>query len=370
MIGQRSRLPSLDGLRAISIGLVLIDHVSLTPGFPLPTEVTERWGEALGGLGVRVFFVISGFLITTLLLDELNIRGTIHLWRFYFRRTLRIFLPFYACVGTMLLLQGPGVVSLTRGDVVHALTYTMNYFSERSWDLGHAWSLSVEEQFYLLWPAILLLGGPRRGLWMAAGLVVLAPIIRIVYFYLAPDLVPYEVSYRFETVGDALASGCLLAGLAGWLNRQPLYRRCLESKLFMVVPILVAYAAMIAPSARTGLLVGVTVQNVGIAACVAWCLANYSGRVGRLLNSRPLVGLGLMSYSLYLWQQPFTNPWSTSPLSRFPLNLALLAAASLASFYLVERPALGWRRRLERWLFPNHELVTETPSLSPRRSVV
>jgi peptidoglycan/LPS O-acetylase OafA/YrhL len=346
-----TRLPSLDGLRAVSIGLVIVDHVSRTPGFPVPAEATEGWSEALGALGVRVFFVISGFLITRLLLEEIHAGGSIHLTRFYFRRSLRIFLPYYACVLVLLLLRGIGLVSLTAGDLAHAATYTMNYFPSRSWDLGHAWSLSVEEQFYLLWPAVLLLAGPRRALWAAAALIVAAPTLRIAYFYLYPDLIPYEVGYRFETVGDALATGCLLAGLSAWLGRHAIYGTVLASKAFILVPVLVVWAALLAPSARMALVFGITLENLGIAACIAWCLSRSGGRVGLLLNSRPLVVLGLMSYSVYLWQQPFMNPAIESPISHFPINLLLVGAASLASYHLIERPALSWRRRLEGRLF-------------------
>jgi peptidoglycan/LPS O-acetylase OafA/YrhL len=353
---EQHRIPSLDGLRAIAIALVILDHVSRTPGFPLSPEQTDRWAEAMGAFGVRIFFVISGFLITKLLLAELRL-GSIQLPRFYLRRTLRIFLPYYAFLVLVLLLQIVGVVpSLTPGDLVHGVTYTINYYPERSWDVGHGWSLSVEEQFYLLWPATLALAGRRRGLWIATGLLVLAPITRIGYSYLAPDLLPYEIGYRFETVYDALAAGCLLAGLSDWLSRQPLYRYWLSSKLFIVVPALVVYAAIIDPTNRAVLLLGIPVQNIGIAACIAWCVARSGSRVGKILNSRLLVGLGLISYSVYLWQQPFTDPYSGSPITQFPLNLGLLAAASLGSYWFVERSAFAWRRELERRLFGTGQL--------------
>jgi peptidoglycan/LPS O-acetylase OafA/YrhL len=357
MVEQRVRIPSLDGLRAVSITFVLVDHLSRTQGFPLAiqSDTVDRWLEALGALGVRVFFVISGFLISTLLLAELRRRGSIHLRRFYLRRTLRIFVPYYACVAVILLLQLPGLVSLTPGDVAHALTYTMNYFPERSWDLGHGWSLSVEEQFYLAWPAVLLLGA-RRGLWVAATCLVLAPLIRIVYFFLFPVLLEYEVRYRFETVVDALAIGCLLAGASDWLGRQSFYRDFLASRLLIAVPVVVVvYAATLDPRTRGYLLIGSSAQNAGIALCMAWCVANAGSWVGKLLNSRPLVLLGLMSYSIYLWQQPFTNPFSASPVTRFPLNMALLAAASLTSYCFIERPSMAWRQVIERRFFGTRE---------------
>jgi peptidoglycan/LPS O-acetylase OafA/YrhL len=362
---ERSRIPSLDGLRAVSITFVIIAHLTTRPGVFIPFDYAGRWLMILGGLGVRVFFVISGFLITSLLLTELGRRGTIHLPKFYFRRGLRIFVPYYACVAMLIVLQLPGLVSLTPGDILHAVTYTMNYYPERSWDVGHAWSLSVEEQFYILWPAALLLLGRLRGLWLAAAFLVLAPISRISYFYFLPELVPDEVAYRFETVSDALATGCLLAGLSNWLGRQGAYRRFISSRLFIVMPLVVLCGATLEPRLRLYYLLGISLENVGIAACIAWCVANFRSRIGRLLNSRPLVMLGLMSYSVYLWQQPFTNYSSNSPIARFPLNVLLLAAATVASFYLVERPALMWRYRLEGRLFGPREGSRERVATAP-----
>jgi len=99
------------------------------------------------------------------------------------------------------------------------------------------------------------------------------------------------------------------------------------------------------------LLVGITVQNIGIAACIAWSVTNYTGKIGKVLNSKPMVFIGVMSYSIYLWQQLFINPKSSGVISRFPLNLILLAATSLASYYFVELPSLRIRQRLETRLF-------------------
>ena len=344
-----ARIPSLDGLRALSIGLVLISHLIMLRDFPLRPADVDRWADALGAFGVRVFFVLSGFLITSLLLDELRRRGRIHLARFYFRRSLRIFIPYYAFLGVLLVFGGLDLVALRPADVLHAATYTMNYFPERAWPLGHSWSLSVEEQFYILWPAALLLGR-RQGLWLAGAMLVLAPVMRLAVFYFAPELVRYEAGYRFETVADALATGCLLAGCRDWLNRAPRAQRALSSHLFVLVPLLVVFAATWHPEFRPYLVVGVTIQNLGIAACIAWTVANPGGWIGKFLNLRPMILVGTMSYSIYLWQQPIINPFSATPLP-WLLSLALLAVAAGASYYLIERPAVAWRRRLEARVF-------------------
>ena len=185
-----SRIASLDGIRGISILMVLVAHLSGTKNFPF-TELMHQIGD-LGNLGVRVFFVISGFLITSLLLHEVKKTGTISLKGFYLRRTFRIFPAFYAYIAIMGVAWALGWIPLRAADVIHASTYTVNYAHGRSWYIGHIWSLSVEEQFYLLWPAALLLlprgEGTRRGAAIVAIIVILvAPFARIGTWTLLPD---------------------------------------------------------------------------------------------------------------------------------------------------------------------------------------
>ena len=134
------RIQSLDGLRAISILLVLVGHLEGTRNF------APRFSEWLGdyaNLGVRVFFVISGFLISRLLIDEYATTKTISLYNFYARRTLRIFPAFFAYIGVIALATFLGFIYVKGPDYAYALTYTMNYYPERGWYLGHLWSLSV-----------------------------------------------------------------------------------------------------------------------------------------------------------------------------------------------------------------------------------
>jgi peptidoglycan/LPS O-acetylase OafA/YrhL len=351
MTEHSSRIPGLDGLRAISITLVIISHLTFTKNFIVPVGINPRWLTSLGVLGVRIFFVISGFLITTLLLRELEEKGTINLAKFYFRRMLRIFLPYYFFVLIIISLQAIGWIKLTQGDILHAITYTINYYPERSWEVAHAWSLSVEEQFYLLWPAVLLMAGKHYGLYIASFVIAICPMIRLGIWYFFPTLLPYEVGYRFETVADSIAAGCLLAGSQEWLKLRWGYRNILRSRLFILVPIIIFYLCSLREGSRYNLVLGITIQNIGIATCIAWCITHYSCKIGRILNSRPMVFLGRISYSVYIWQQLYLNRRLSSVITSFPLNLVLVAATSLAAYYLVERPSLELRHRLERKIF-------------------
>lgn len=359
---QPHRIPSLDGLRAISIALVLISHLGGTGNFPIPERVTNFF--ELGHLGVRVFFVISGFLITNLLLNELAKKQSINLWKFYFRRTFRIFPPYYAFVIVLVIIQMLGWIQLAPYDVVHTLTYTSNYYPERSWYVGHTWSLSVEEQFYLLWPAVLLLAGRRWGLWGAAAFVIVSPLIRLAIYYLLGTR--YEVGHTFETVADSIAVGCVMAGARGWLKQQQFYQRLLVSRWFILIPVIVLLTSALYQRPRLYIFFGFTIMNIGIGLCIDRCVTNGEGDwLGRLLNSRPLVFMGIMSYSIYLWQQPFLNKSSAALIAQFPLNIILVGGVSLASYYLVERPCLRARNRLETKLFHTSTTPIKQPVPSP-----
>ncbi|MGO8707695.1 MAG: acyltransferase family protein, partial [Terracidiphilus sp.] len=211
---------SLDGLRAVSILMVLLGHLSGTSGF-------VRLNFGIGDyahLGVVVFFVISGFLITTLLMHEYDQHGRISLKLFYARRSVRIFPASYGYLTVIGILWAIGILHLTWSDIVHGITYTMNFAPVRSWQVGHLWSLSVEEQFYLLWPFTFALLGRRKGTWTAFGVLLLGIAGRA--FNRAVLIgTPLHDLEMFPMVADSLAAGCLLALLREQLEKQRWYLR-------------------------------------------------------------------------------------------------------------------------------------------------
>jgi peptidoglycan/LPS O-acetylase OafA/YrhL len=344
---DRARIPSLDGLRALSIAVVLLGHLAGTAGSPpwINAAVRNSFFD-IAHFGVRVFFVISGFLITGLLVVEQERTGTISLKQFYFRRTLRIFPAYFALLGVLALLALVGALNLTRGDFLHAVTYTMNYSPDRSWQVGHLWSLAVEEQFYLLWPAALLLIGLRRGGHVALAAVLLAPLIRVAEATFFPSLLPI-IGTSFETTADALAMGCLLALWQHRLEVNALYQWALASSWWLV-PVLIAASIVAGLRYRPGLLVGDSLANLAVALLIARSVAFSTDRWGKFLNLRPMVLIGTLSYSLYLWQQLFLNRNQPSTVTSFPLNLALACICAVLSYNLVERPVLKLRSRIAK----------------------
>ncbi len=342
MSKSTSRIPSLDGIRAVSIALVMISHYGRDSGHGDPFE--------LGSLGVRIFFVISGFLITGLLLQEMEQEGHIHLLRFYFRRTLRIFPAFYFYLACILLLASRGLAELSFRQALPALTYTSNYDMPSLWLIVHTWSLATEEQFYLIWPAALMLSGRRRGLAVLLGLLIIAPVSS----HFLSHRLGHEVPAFFNS---PIGIGCLLSLIRPSLHRNRLYRRWIHSHFGLVLPFVVL--ATNSTALRRGGLADTAlslVLNLSIALSLDWAVVNHDGFIGRILNLGSVTYIGLLSYSLYLWQEPFlslnegsfylSGHWKS--LTNAFARIAAIAICTMVSYYFVERPML----RLRSWVEP------------------
>ena len=314
--------PALDGVRALAILAVLLFHAKV-PGVP-------------GGfVGVDVFFVLSGFLITTILAGEHRRCGTIDLAGFYRRRLRRLYPALIVFLCAYLLTAGllfPRVAPEKHGrDALLALFYLADY--ARALDmplsvLNHTWSLAVEAQFYLLWPLLFVLlarRSRRTAILAAAGLFVALTGWR--WWGYASFADPWDVYYRADTHATGLVLGCLL-GLVG----QRLHGRWAILGLLL----LALAASQLDWRAPATAVVGFTLAEAGAALVVlsppAW------------LAAAPLAWVGRMSYGLYLWHYPVMRllrdqDWHWSAILLVG-SAAGLAAAAL-SYYAVERPLLS-----------------------------
>src|SRR6185436_5825570 len=284
------RLASLDGLRACSIVLVLLGHLAGARHF-LSFETINRVGD-LGNLGVRVFFVISGFLITGLLAAERKKAGRVDLTAFYVRRALRIVPAFLVFLAGAVILSRAGFAWLDRRDFLQAVTYTFNYRGPTpNFSLRHLWSLAVEEQFYLIWPltfASLAVANGRRTL---GAVLVLVPILRVAIPMIAPGYIAY-VPTAFESVCDALATGCLTALLLPELRRSAWVQRIIFSRLFPLAIALVWFANRQSDHPKVFWLICIPLMNVLIALLMIRYVERPSLPFGRFLNTRPMVAIG------------------------------------------------------------------------------
>lgn len=328
MENHKHRIASLDGLRAVSIFLVLLGHSIATTHVPHSYIRFARYGET----GVVVFFVISGFLITSLLLKEREKTGTISLSRFYVRRAYRILPASYAVtIGIAIVWHN----RIQLRDMLCSLFYVQNFNWKASWSLGHMWSLAVEEQFYLLWPFLLNRFFKHRYRIAFAALII-APFFRAASGKLGFH--GAEVEW-FPSAMDALATGCLLA-----LCKEKVQAwSAATDKLFL--PVVIGVLAIPQFSYPHGVqpLLMVSLQNLGIAFCVEHCMRKRYW----ILNWKPVMWIGVLSYSIYLCQEPFFQRQSPNIFERFPLNLLCILLAAMACHSLIEKPFLRLRERRE-----------------------
>ena len=372
---RRSGIPALDGLRAIAVALVLADH----GGIP---------GVSGGFIGVDVFFVLSGFLITSLLLDELGRTGRIELAGFWIRRARRLLpalLLMVLSVGAARELLPAQALTGLRNDALAAFFWVANwrfvaqktdYFTQGAppSPLQHTWSLGVEEQYYFVWPILLVAvtlmlaararryfrrataGGVRFATFLIATVGALASAgVAIV---LASDSTRDRIYFGTDTRAEALLTGAAAAALLvrdwpslnrGWCLIGTRWGR----RVARFLPLLglaglaaaTHYATGSAAEFHHGLLIGVAIASVVVVAPVAM---EQRGAIARLLALKPLVWLGTISYGVYLWHWPIflalngeRTGWSGPPL--FAARCAATVAVAAVSWWLIEQPIRRWR---------------------------
>lgn len=318
------RIPSLDGLRAISITLVVLSH--WVTWDRVPPLLLESYGK----LGVHVFFILSGYLITNLLLREYDRTSTINLRDFYVRRAFRIFPAAFVFLAIVIVLFWH---QMRWYHVAAALFYVANMDDSRPWIFGHLWSLSIEEQFYLLWPfAVKKWQRHKTAILLVVFLA--APVCRALLY-------AFKVQSGFllgslPLRADQLAIGCLLAIFAPRLPKISGYLALVMVFAVIVIPWFAASSA-----ARTLFMLFVLrpLLHVSLAGCVLHVIqVPY-----RALNWPPVAWLGKISYSVYLWQELF---YPNSPLKLGYAGLLATLACACLSYYLVEQPMLRLREVL------------------------
>lgn len=373
-----TRVPALDGLRAIAVAAVLAFH----GGVP---------GMSGGFLGVEVFFVLSGYLITSILVTEVQRTGRIGLVGFWGRRARRL-LPALVVMITVVALLAPRFlppveVWMLRDDGLATLFYTANwrmiwqgedYFSQTAAPspLEHTWSLGIEEQFYLLWPVVLVAVLTARGSLRALLAVCLGGFalstVALAALHHAVD--PSRSYYGTDTRAAALLLG---AALATWLSMRgadeltPRRRRCLSTLTAVALGGL-AYALTQASGGSPLLYRG---GLAAVAAAVVVVLAHVAlvprGAPARVLSLAPLVGLGLISYGVYLWHWPVFLAATAGRTGHdgwtlFAIRVTATVAVATASYALVERPI----RRGVRWRRPQVALPVGLAAVAGAASVV
>jgi peptidoglycan/LPS O-acetylase OafA/YrhL len=330
--------PSLDGLRAIAVTSVVVYHAhqSLLPG---------------GWAGVDMFFVLSGFLISSILLNEASKFNSINFGKFYVKRALRL-MPALACLLAVLL-----PVSLFSKyhraedleDMTMAATYLMNWNRAFDWFpggggfLGHTWSLAMEEQFYFIWPFMLVFLMRRRR---AAPFIILG-LIALVFswrLYLVHSGASAGRTYDgFDVHSDSLLVGCAVA----FAPLGPKMKSIAQN--LVVLPIVVLAVILLTFHLSSPRTQGFGITLAGLSAAWIMIAAMQEGLLKKLLSIKSLVYTGRISYGWYLWFYPIFI-FGTHALPKYnekPLVVIFSYLMAVISYHFVERPFLRLKNRFE-----------------------
>jgi peptidoglycan/LPS O-acetylase OafA/YrhL len=370
-------LPTLDGWRALSITLVVLHHSQIQSPIPILGPLLQLLAH-VGEVGVELFFAISGFLICSRLLDEESRGGQISVKGFYLRRVFRI-LPaasFYLLV--IAILGVLHVIPVFPMDWFASLFFFRNYvmlfeYLNHSplplhWYTGHFWSLSMEEHFYLVLPAVLV-AFKRTRRWVLAGMAISVALWRMVLVYVMHR--DYQFNFRTDTHVDALLIPAMIALTLYPLTRNQTARRYIpvwSFPMFLVTELLLLTIRV--PCFFT-------LQAIVLPLLILSTALHPNTVQGRILETKPLRWIGWISYSLYLWQQLFFgvnfagSPPGLALLRKPPINLLALLVCATFSYYVIEKPFIRMGHKLASTSIPrpSHPQVRAyTPTLgeSPR----
>jgi peptidoglycan/LPS O-acetylase OafA/YrhL len=378
------QVPGFDGLRGVAVLIVFVAHMDVI--LPIPTLLVIPGAT----VSLDSFFVLSGFLITALLLREQAKYGKIGALPFYRRRALRLLPALYVVVLANALFAWASHQWLHTEwpSIFSVLFYYSNYYSSTAAGplspklasgYQHLWSLSFEEQFYLIWPwlTIFVLTIKMKLRNVVIILLSLIAIIAIHRYILYEDTHRWwSLFYRTDTRADSILWGALLAHI--WVRgKEP--KRGVTIAGWVAAAFLLAclpFATQEGPFVYWGGFLAIDF------ACAVLILAILSGKWGgrRLFESKPFVALGLVSYAFYLWHLPvffairyFDPHWSD--VLRVVVAVAVTLSLTIASWFLIERPLMRWSKRLESRRHPDmntvhvsdpesHSPVTKAPSAS------
>lgn len=311
-----NRIPSLDGWRGIAIVLVLFDHAqNALAGAPL-----RPWMQT-GQHGVTIFFVLSGFLITSKLLE-----GPVDLKKFYVRRLLRLLPVAWTYLAALWILGMVTGHELVFGEALRASVFCyLNFLGPcGSSFTDHFWSLSIECQFYLVWPCLFLLAGAGRAKWCAVSGLLICAIWRLSNWAYYDRL---YVNFHTEARADALFVGCLLAFL---LAKPALYTETARWWKLCSFP---AFALLLFCIVRFQRLPPLY-ESMAIAELIAASILNPQSVPARFLSFPALTWLGTVSYSVYVWQQFFFAYRGTASITI--VAMCMMPSCALTSYYFVE----------------------------------
>jgi peptidoglycan/LPS O-acetylase OafA/YrhL len=340
---QFRHIPELDGFRGLAVLVVVIGHYL---EFRVPSP--RSYFATLGNLGVLLFFVLSGFLITGLLHRERIATDRLDFRRFYTRRILRLAPALFLFLGVVVALMRAGwITDVPRKEVLECLFYARNIFG-RSLSLAHIWSLSLEEQFYLVWPFAFSLLPIKRSASIVTAICLAFAVWRGAA--IASHLFSYEHGVYYMRPYFRFDSILVGASLVLWLASSARASAVLARILSVVPPIVLGSALLTWTmlGERVSRSLYLSLQALLVTAVLAQIVLCNNTMFAAFFRSRLLGYFGAISYSLYLWQQLFlvTSVPSWGRLRDLPLSVVIPFVVAAASYHFIEKPILSLKDRL------------------------
>lgn len=341
-------IKGFDGLRAISVIFVVLTHSGIA-GLLLPESNFFKFyffSLFAGTTGVKVFFTLSGFLITSILLKEIGLRGSVNIKFFFIKRALRLFPPLILFFLALIPLILFNKVETELKAVFYSAFYIYNFIPRElySQELGHTWSLAIEEQFYLMYPFVVNLFNIKRLIYVCVGVLVLCMGVEILFSYL--KLKNYKLGSEyfilrwFIPAAFPIIVGCLLAIflerkwpiISGFFYQKP--------KIAIVLGVFLYCFPLLyfIPLSLTQML-----QPLGVAVFIGLLYChNTNNFIIKVLEFSIIRYIGRISYGIYLYQGIFlgTGPEATMVIQEFPLNILLTFITAIISFELIEKKVL------------------------------
>lgn len=347
-------IKGLNALRALSVALVIMSHVGILATVSSP--LLKSFFTVFNALtGITFFFVISGFLITSLLIAEHEKTGHVDIKHFFIRRALRILPLYYLALLIAAMFGIFGIQKIPPTALLHGVTYTYNFVQQQNnvGFLSHLWSLAVEEQFYLIWPFlfVLLVNKPWRLVAVCVAATATCYMVVMSFNWANPIHNIYYTGRWFIPAAYSIFIGCAFALILRHSARAKAFLsswRCFAAALLMLCTPL--FFSRLLGSLNSQYLVA-----IGVAFLISWIATNQERRLVLALDWKPLEYLGKISYGLYVWQGIFTgngnidsHHWPPQP---FAIGVALTLVVSVISYHWFEMPFLRMKKRFS-WSLP------------------
>lgn len=346
-------IKGFDGIRGISIIFVLLTHLGLYSFLPDNIFMKKHIYMLISGTtGVTIFFALSGFLITRILLIEKSKVGTINLLLFYKKRFLRLLPPLVIFYTAIAFLMFFGKIHTTVIGFLFSIFYLYNFVPNEFYtgELGHTWSLAVEEQFYFTWPFVILLFSKKKTIKIGLLLI----LISILFVFLLnnweyKDSIYlnnlFKVNRWFFPAVAPIITGSIASIIIFSLNNK-------VSKRILNIMVIVGLILYLSPLVYISKYyqISVIIQAIGISSLLVWVFCNQNSFVvNKVLSNRVLSFIGVISYGIYVYQGLFlrTGPSGNLNVQQFPLNIILVFVVSILSYYLLEKPVLKYKKRLK-----------------------